>query len=267
MEVREVQCKSLLNPSKIGDYCINPYIGCQHACVYCYADYLTRRIYKKNEEWGRFVEVKINSPKILRNEIRRKKRGLVYLSSLTDPYQPLESKYELTRKCLKILLEFQFPVTIQTKSWGVIRDLDLLKKFKECDVGFTITTLEEKHRKKFEPFSSPVGKKLEAINLLKDSGIKVYVFFGPILPFISDNDLESYFKLMHELKVDFVYVDKLSLKPGLWDKIKNFLEKEYPELVKSYEKILFGKSNYFEKLKKKIYELSKFFNLKCIFCY
>ncbi|MEM5834231.1 MAG: radical SAM protein [Candidatus Aenigmatarchaeota archaeon] len=266
MQVKEIKCKSILNRSKLADYCINCYVGCEHACVYCYAEYYTKKYTQHKEEWGRFVDVKINSPEILRKEILNKKKGSVFLSSLTDPYQPLEKKYELTRKCLEILQRNNFSVCIQTKSSLVLRDLEILKKFKDCEVGFTITTLEEKIRKNFEPFSSSVDEKLEALRILKESGIKTFVFFGPVLPFLSDKNLEEFFEKLSGL-TDYFFVDKLNLKPGVWERCEKILKEKYPELLEKWQRIFFEKNDYYKNLKKKIEEIARKNKLKVIFCY
>ena len=266
MEVKEIKCKSLLNKSKLADYCINCYVGCEHSCIYCYAEYYTKKYTQHKEEWGSFVDVKINASEVLRKEILNKKKGSVFLSSLTDPYQPLEKKYELTRRCLEILQRNNFSVCIQTKSSLVLRDLDLLRKFKECEVGFTITTLDEKIRKDFEPFSSPVEEKLKALKILKENGIKTYVFFGPILPFLSNKNLEEFFEKLSSL-TDYFYVDKLNLKPGVWGKCEKILKEKYPEILEKWKKIFFEKSSYYQEIKREIEEIAKKKNLKVVFCY
>ncbi|MCX7999715.1 MAG: radical SAM protein, partial [Leptospiraceae bacterium] len=144
MIIREVECKSILNKSAIADYCINPYIGCQHGCKYCYAAGITFRFRSRVEEWGEFLDIKTNAVTLLSKETKKKKIGRVYLSSLTDPYQPIEEKYELTRRIVEILIKNNFPVTIQTKSYLVTRDLDLLSKGKSNEVGVTIVSMDEK---------------------------------------------------------------------------------------------------------------------------
>jgi len=125
MIVKEILCKSVLSKSGISsvDYAVNPYVGCQHGCVYCYARFM-KRFTGHGEEWGEFVDVRVNAPQVLTRELSRTAKGVVLLSSVTDPYQPLEKKYELTRKCLQKLLMYQFPITILTKSTLVLRDLD-----------------------------------------------------------------------------------------------------------------------------------------------
>jgi DNA repair photolyase len=266
MIVKEVKCKSLLNLSKLADYCINPYVGCSHNCVYCYADYLTRKFTRHEEKWGDFVDVKTNAPEILRKEVLRKSKGTVFISSLTDPYQPLEKKYELTRKILEILLRSRFPVSVQTKSSLVIRDVDLLKKFKECEVGFTITTLDENVRKVFEPFSSSVDEKIEALQLLQENRIKTYVFFGPVLPYLSVKSFKDYFENLSHL-TSYFFVDKLNLKPGTWARIEKVLEDKYPELTRRWKEIFFEGSDYYQRIKQEIYSISKKNEIKVVFCY
>ena len=145
LTIREIRAKSILTKSGIPgiDYCINPYVGCAHGCRYCYATFM-KRYTGHTEAWGSFVDVKINAPEILQRQLKRAKRGRILISSVTDAYQPIESKYKLTRQCLEILLQSQLPVDILTKSPLVLRDMDLIKKFKDIEVGITITTHEEK---------------------------------------------------------------------------------------------------------------------------
>lgn len=267
MIIKEINCKSLLNPSKLADYCINPYVGCGHSCAYCYADSITRRFSNHTEPWGEFVDVKINAPDILKKEIQNKKKGTVFISSLTDAYQPLEKKYQLTRKCLEILLEHQFSIVIQTKSSLVLRDLDLIKQFKNREVGFTITTLDEEVRKNFESGSSAVQEKLDAIKTLKENGINVYVFFGPMLPYLSDNNLEKFIRTMVKLRVGHMWIDKINLKLGGWKNLKQILERSYSKLIPKWEEILFSKNDYYKNLKQTIIQLCEDNKLKYNFCY
>jgi DNA repair photolyase len=262
MIVKETECKTILSNSSLADYCINPYTGCSHACAYCYARFMKKYTNHK-EQWGKFVDVKINSTEVLERQLRSAKKGSVFLSSVTDAYQPLEKKYELTRKILERLLKYQYPVIIQTKSSLVLRDLDLIKKFKNIEVGFTIS-VDEKARQVFEPGASSIKERIDAARELKRAGIKTYAFFGPMLPLISDNVL-NYFDIFSEL--DYVYVDKLNIKCGNWVSIKITLEKNYPDMVASWGKILFEKTEYYPELKRKIISICKEKNLKCTFCY
>ena len=110
MIIKETPAKSILSASKIYDYVINPYVGCEHACSYCYARFI-KKFTGHTEPWGQFVDVKINAPELLKKEILKKKRARVWISGLCDPYQPLEAKYELTGNCLKILAFYDWPVS------------------------------------------------------------------------------------------------------------------------------------------------------------
>jgi DNA repair photolyase len=115
MIVKEIQAKAILSVSKVYDYVINPYTGCQHGCTYCYARFM-KRFTGHKEPWGEFVDVKINAFDLLQVEIKRKKTGRVWVSGVCDPYQSLEAKYKLSRRCLEILKQHNWPVTVQTRS-------------------------------------------------------------------------------------------------------------------------------------------------------
>ena len=125
MIVREITAKSVLSKSQVYDYVVNPYVGCSHSCRYCYAAFM-KRFTGHREKWGEFVDIKINAPELLAGEIRKKRPGRVWVSGVCDPYQAAEKKYRLTRRCLEVLLENQWPVTIQTKSSLVLRDIEEL---------------------------------------------------------------------------------------------------------------------------------------------
>jgi len=181
--IREIKAKSVLTSSGIPgvDYCVNPYVGCSHGCRYCYATFM-KRYTGHTEAWGSFVDVKINAPEILQKQLKRAKIGRVMISSVTDAYQPIESKYKLTRQCLEILLQSQFPVDILTKSPLVLRDTDLIKKFKDIEVGITITTNDEKISRVFEPNAPSIMARIRTLRALHDKGINTYAFIGPVLP-------------------------------------------------------------------------------------
>jgi len=205
LAVKETIAKSVLNKSKIFDYCVNPYTGCQIGCPYCYARLFMRRYSGHSEEWGEFVDIKVNAPQILRKQLERAKKGRVWVSSVCDAYQPLEKKYRLTRQCLEELLNRQFPLNVQTKSALVVRDLDLFTQFKEIEVGFTITTDDEATARLFEPRASSVRDRIEALEVIHSKGIRTFVFIGPILP----GDPQ---RLIGQLagKADFVYLDRMN---------------------------------------------------------
>ena len=146
MIVREITCKSILTQSGIPsvDYAVNPYVGCQHGCAYCYAVFM-KRFTGHKEEWGQFVDARINAPQVLARQLRRAQPGSVTLGTVTDAYQPLERQYRLTRGCLQALASYErFATTVLTKGALVLRDLDVLQQMVDVEVGFTITTLDER---------------------------------------------------------------------------------------------------------------------------
>jgi DNA repair photolyase len=181
MVIKEITAKNILSKSQVYDYALNAYVGCQHGCSYCYAKFM-KRFTGHPEPWGAFVDVKINAPELLAREIKKKTRGRVWISGVCDAYQPLEKKYQLTRKCLEILVEQKWPVTIQTRSQLVVRDIDLLKHASDCEVGFTITTADERVRRIFEPYASSIAERVEALALLHAEGIQTFVMVAPMLP-------------------------------------------------------------------------------------
>lgn len=270
MIVREILCKSMLSRSGISsvDYAVNPYVGCQHGCIYCYARFM-KRFTGHSEEWGEFVNVRVNAPQVLTSELSKTAKGLVMLSSVTDPYQPLEKKYELTRKCLQKLLTHQFPVTVLTKSSLILRDLDILAQFSSCEIGFTITTIVDDDRKKVEPNSSPAEERLAALAELHEKGVSTYVFLGPILPYITDEgeNLQDMIKRFVKAKVDCVVVDRLNMRWGVWPSIAKFLKLHYPSLLPKYKQIFWSKNDYFEHVKSRILKLCNEHGIKCELCY
>jgi DNA repair photolyase len=205
LKVKEVRAKSILNKSKIYDYCLNPYTGCDHNCTCCYARLFMKRYSGHKEPWGEFVDVKVNAPELLKKQLERAKKGIVWVSSVCDPYQPLEAKYRLTRQCLKELAKKQFPVNIQTKSKLVLRDLDLLLQFEDIEVGFTITTDDERIAKLFESRASLVEERLNALDKIHSKGIRTFAFVGPLLP----GNPEKLVGLL-EGKTDKIYIDKMN---------------------------------------------------------
>lgn len=228
MNVNEIKSKTILSASKVYDYVINPYVGCQHGCTYCYARYI-KRFSGHLEPWGLFVDVKINAPELLRKEITKKKRGRVWISGLCDPYQPLELKYELTRKCLEILAANEWPVTIQTRSSLVLRDLDILKGAKDLEAGLTITTADDKIRRLFEPYTTSVEDRLHTLEELHQSGIRTYAMIAPVLP-----GAEALAEALVG-KVDHIIIDRMNYHYADWiyrkNRMDNALSDEYFRMV------------------------------------
>lgn len=203
VKIREIHSKTVLSQSKIYDYVINPYVGCQHACSYCYARFM-KRFTGHKEPWGDFVDVKINAPDLLSKEIMRKKIGTVWMSGVCDPYQPLEAKYKLSRECLDILVRNDWPVVIQTRSPLVLRDMDIIRRAKNIEVGLSITTSDDEIRKAFEPDAPPIMKRMEAVESLHREGIRTYVMIAPILP-----EAENLTGMLAG-KVDYIIIDRMN---------------------------------------------------------
>ena len=238
MIIKEVYAKTILSKSKVSDYTINPYTGCEHGCTYCYARFM-KRFTGHREKWGRFVDVKINAASLLQREIKKKRVGRVWISGVCDPYQPVEKRYELTRRCLEILSKHGWPVTIQTKSPLVKRDLELLRTFNDIEVGLTITTADENIRKIFEPNSPPIKERIETLERLHSTGLKTYAMIAPLLP-----KAEGLVTLLSE-KADYVLIDKMNYHYADWVYRKygleyamtdNFFTRKKMELARALEK-------------------------------
>ncbi|KYH41458.1 MAG: radical SAM protein [Candidatus Bathyarchaeota archaeon B26-2] len=209
VKVREVTAKTILSRSRVSDYTINPYIGCEHGCTYCYARFM-KRYTGHREEWGEFVDVKINAVTLLKREIKRRRVGKVWISGVCDPYQPLENRYKLTRGCLEVLLREGWPVTIQTKSPLILRDIEILREFREIEAVLSITTSDDEIRRIFEPNSPPIEERIEALGRLHSEGIKTYAMIAPLLP-----KAEELVKQL-EGKVDHVLIDKMNYHYADW---------------------------------------------------
>ncbi len=206
------------------------------------------------EYWGKFVDVKINAPDLIPTNTTKYIGKSIFLSSVTDAYLPFEKKYQLTRKILKKLIDLQPNLGIQTKSDLVLRDIDLLKQFKNCEVGFTITTLNDNLRKEIEPFTSSVQNRINALERLKKDGIKSYVFIGPILPFLT-NWKEIILKTKH--CSNLYMLENLNVKGSIWNSVQKWLREKHPKLIKKYEQIYFSKSDYWNKIEKEVEEFCK----------
>lgn len=264
MTIKEIKCKSILTKSKLPgcDYVINPYSGCLMSCVYCYSRFI-KRFTGHKEPWGSYVDVKINAAEILEKEVEKTKKGMVFLSSITDAYQPIEKKYKLTRKILEILLEHQFPVSILTKSALVLRDIDLFKKFDDITVGVTITSLN-KNIKDFEPIAASPKERMKILQRLRRNGINTYVHIGPILPGFTD--LTKIFSAIKGIVAD-AWLESFNTTGENWTGVEKILKRKYPELLPKYKEIFFTKKKepYLIELKKEISNLSKKYNIETKF--
>jgi DNA repair photolyase len=239
MIVREIYAKNILSKSKIYDYTINCYTGCQHACTYCYARFM-KRTTGHVEPWGDFVDAKVNAPELLKKEITKKPRGGVWISGVCDPYQPLEAKYGLTRKCLEILVAHDWPVTIQTKSPLVLGDLELLTKASHVEIGLTITTADDNIRRIFEPKAPPIEARIQALAQLHEAGIETFTMIAPLLPGAKELPALLSGKVDHVLvdRMNYHYADWVYRKHDLETSMSNeFFYRAAKELTSSFRKM------------------------------
>jgi DNA repair photolyase len=209
MYIKEIQSKAILSKSKIFPYVINPYVGCQHNCTYCYARFM-KRFTGHREPWGQFVDVKVNAVELLEKEILKKKPGRVWISGVCDPYQPLERKYQLTRGCLQILAEHHWQVTVQTRSPLVLRDIDILKTGENFEVGLSITTADDSIRYKFEPSAPTIADRVHTLDELHKAGIRTFAMLAPLLP--GSEDLPD----LLTGKVDYMILDRMNYHHADW---------------------------------------------------
>ena len=238
MIVGEVNAKTILSKSKVFDYTINPYIGCEHDCTYCYARFM-RRFTNHQEEWGKFVDAKVNAATLLGQEIRKKRPGRVWISGVCDPYQPLEKKYELTKRCLEILLKYRWPVTIQTKSPLVLRDVEILRKSDKTEVGLTITTADENIRRIFEPNAPPIEQRIKTLERLYCVGVKTFAMIAPLQPKAEDLPTQLNGKINNVLvdKMNYHYADRVYKRHKLeYAMTNNFFTQKKIELASGFEK-------------------------------
>jgi DNA repair photolyase len=263
MKYAETTCKTALSKSGLPglDYSLNPYTGCEHGCIYCYAPSVLR--YGGPEPWGAFVTAKTNIPAVLERELRRSKPGVVGISTVTDPYQPAESRLKLTRSCLEVLLAKRFPICIQTKSALVTRDIDLIKDFPDKEAGLTITALDDDTAVALEPGASRPGERLNALRRLSDSGIPVWAFVGPLVPgFVDGERLADILTRVKDAGASRVLVDRLNVKPGLWARMEPALAGK-PGALEACRRALFTDPSVFDGLRRQAKATCADIRLEC----
>lgn len=262
--IRETGCKTILNRTSISDYSLNCYTGCAHGCVYCYARFM-QRFCPHPEPWGRFVDIKANAVEVLERQLRHAVPGAVFVSSACDGWQPIEAERQLTRQCCDLLLKHRFRVEALTKSSLVLRDLDIFSG-RDVRIGVTITTLDERLKRLWEPNSSSIEERLGVISESAAVGVETAIMFGPLLPFLSDNQksIDSMFQRAAELKVDVIWVDALNPRPKVWSSAASLLRKKFPDLLERYGRILFDygtRADYLLELKHRVTRAGKKFSL------
>lgn len=271
-KINIIEAKSIFTKSGLpgSDYVINPYNGCLFGCMYCYAAQIVRWKHP-NEEWGSYIDIKINAPELLKKELinlerrlKTKNFGTIFFSSVTDPYVGIEAKYQLTRKCLEFLADFGYEgeIGIQTKSPLVTRDIDIFKRLKNVAVGFTITSLDDEISRFLEVKAPPVSFRIKALKRLYDKEISTYAFVGPILPnFI--NNKEKLNRLLAELQesgVSEIWFEHINLSPNIKSRLYDYLKKENPKLIPEFDQA--DTQEYRDKLEKIIYSEMKKRGLK-----
>ncbi len=266
MVINEIQCRSILNRSGIPgiDYGINPYIGCGHKCQYCYAVFM-KRFSGHTEPWGDFVDVKINAPDILERQLKRlRTKSHISFGTVCDAYQPLEVKYRITRQCLEILVNYRHSVSILTKAALVQRDLDLLRRLPDVEVGFTVTTFDRKARKVFEPGAPSPEKRFEALKTLSQNKIPTWVFVAPTLPCLTDTKetLDHIFRSSQNAGAHSIMFDTLNPYPKVWNNVMRLVKKHFPELQEFYEYYYNNKEKYNRQLKRKISQISRDYKIE-----
>ena len=248
-EVQEIHCKSLLNrinaPGFPFRWTLNPYRGCRHACRYCYAR-STHEFWGMNagSDFDQRVFAKVNAPEVLRGELRRPKwlGETIAIGTASDPYEPAEAQYGITRRVLQLLAEFQNPVSITTKGVLVRRDVDVLRELHrvaDVRVNFSVGSLDEAVWPRTEPGAPKPMARLEAMQFLVESGIPAGVMMAPLLPGISDGSesIESVVSAAASHRACYLSANLLFLKPGSKEWFMPLIRESYPHLTPGYTKL------------------------------
>jgi DNA repair photolyase len=244
VEFREEPCRAALNRVRGMPFTwsLNPYMGCAHRCTFCYVRGFERRADRASgEAYGRSVRVKVNVAAVLRRELARRtwKREVVAIGAATDPYQPAEGRYRLTRACLEAFADARSPFSLITRGPMIVRDLDVLRRAAtraEVDVTFSIPTLDPEVWRRTEPGTAPPRQRLRALRMLVDAGIDAGVGIAPVLPGISDRPalLADVVRAARDAGATRVWCNVLYLPPGTREHFLEHLARDWPELVPSY---------------------------------
>jgi DNA repair photolyase len=241
MRVIEMEARSALVHSRLGvDYVINPYTGCRFGCSYCYATFMSRYVSEPVEQWGEYVYVKRNIVDVFERELARMKPERrdrsILMSSVTDPYQGAESKYRLTRGIMKALARESYPgsVSVLTKSPLVLRDVDLFRELPLFEAGITVTSADDEIGRWLEARAPRPEKRLEALRVLNEEGIRTYAFVGPLVPhFVERTELlEDVFARLADAGVRRVYVEHLNVKGYIRKRLDEVVARQ-PEQVRA----------------------------------
>lgn len=231
--LRPKAAKNILVRSRLpgGGYAANPYTGCEHACRYCYAAFMDRYA-GRPEPWGRYVDVK-TWEKLGAVRLEGKQ---VFLSSVTDPYQPAEARCGRTRALLEELKGTGCRLSVLTKSDLVLRDLDLIREFPNAVVAWSVNTLDEEFRADMDR-GAPIGRRLEAMRMFHDSGVHTACFIAPIFPCITD--LPALFGALRGI-ADEIWLDGLNLRGPNRDAVLDYIERRWPGFLPVYQAFALG---------------------------
>ena len=251
---REEPCKTALNPVKgMGfKWSLNPYMGCVHRCTFCYVRHFEKRSDRPSDDrYGTSIRVKVNVAEVLRKELARPSwpREMVTIGAATDPYQPAEGKYKLTRACLEVLRDASNPLSIITRGPMIVRDLEILAEAArraEVSIMFSIPTLDEEVWRRTEPSTAHPRQRLRALKALVDAGVKAGVGMAPILPGISDRpeQLREVVRAAREAGATGIWANLLFLRPGTREHFLEHLAEDWPEQLPLYERLYGGQRAY-----------------------
>ncbi len=247
VEYREEPCRTALNRVKgMGfGWSLNPYMGCAHRCTFCYVRAFELRADRPfDDRYGTSIRVKTNVADVLRSELARPswQGDVVAIGAATDPYQPAEGRYRLTRACLEVLRDAANPLSIITRNPMIQRDLDVLVEAAgraEVSVVFSVPTLDEEVWRRTEPGTPPPRRRLEALRRLVDAGIRASVGMAPILPGISDSpaQLDEVVRAARAAGATGIWANVLHLKPGTREHFLDALARDWPDELDRYEQL------------------------------
>ncbi len=247
---REEPCRSALNRVRgmPFSWSLNPYMGCVHRCTFCYVRAFERRADRPSDDrYGRSIRVKVNVADVLRAELARPSwdAGDVAIGAATDPYQPAEGRYRLTRSCIEVLAAFANPFGIITRGPLIVRDVDVLAAAAlkaSVSVTFSVPTLDDDVWRTTEPGTAPPKQRLRALSVLADAGIRASVGMAPILPGLSDrpDQLRRVVAAARAAGACGVWANLLHLKPGTREHFLDCLARDWPELLPRYEALYDG---------------------------
>jgi DNA repair photolyase len=247
VEYREEPCRSALNHVRgmPFEWSLNPYMGCVHRCTFCYVRAFELRADRPSDErYGRSIRVKTNVAEVLRRELSRPSwvPSPIAIGAATDPYQPAEGRYRLTRSCIEVLRDAANPFSIITRGPMIVRDLDVLTaaaRSAKVGVTFSIPTLDPEIWRRTEPGTAPPHQRLRALTQLVDAGLQVGVGMAPILPGLSDKPelLAEVVRAARAAGATGVWANLLYLKPGTKEHFLSALERDWPELLPEYERL------------------------------